>query len=139
MRLRLLAPDAAEELVPDATGLAERFDDYRAVLADAGALDFDEQIYQAIEILLRHPAARAAAPSSHAGSLLVDEFQDLTPAHMLLIRLLSAPAYDCFGVGDDDQVIYGYAGATPDFLIDLRTVLPRRSRTCTRGQLPLPS
>jgi len=44
----------------------------------------------------------------------VDEFQDLTPAHLLLIRLLSAPGYDCFGVGDDDQVIYGYSGATPE-------------------------
>ena len=37
---------------------------------------------------------------------------------MLLIRLLSAPAYDTFGVGDDDQVIYGYAGATPEYLIN---------------------
>jgi DNA helicase-2/ATP-dependent DNA helicase PcrA len=48
----------------------------------------------------------------------VDEFQDLNAAHMLLIRLLCAPGYSCFGVGDDDQVIYGYSGATPEYLID---------------------
>ena len=50
--------------------------------------------------------------------LLVDEFQDLTPAHMLLIRLLTGPAGAVFAVGDDDQTIYGYAGATPSWLVD---------------------
>ena len=43
---------------------------------------------------------------------------------MLLLRLLSAPAYDVFGVGDDDQVIYGHAGADPRFLIDYREYFP---------------
>ena len=43
---------------------------------------------------------------------------------MLLIRLLCAPAYGCFGVGDDDQVIYGYAGATPEYLIDFGSYFP---------------
>ena len=56
--------------------------------------------------------------------LLVDEFQDLTPAHVLLIRLLSLPALDVFGVGDDDQCIYGHAGADPGFLIDYRALFP---------------
>ena len=43
---------------------------------------------------------------------------------MLLIRLLCAPAYNCFGVGDDDQVIYGYSGATPEYLIDFEEYFP---------------
>ena len=66
----------------------------------------------------------APPPRPGAGRLLVDEFQDLTPAHLLLIRLLAAPGYDCFGVGDDDQVIYGYSGATPEFLIDFPRYFP---------------
>ena len=56
--------------------------------------------------------------------LLVDEFQDLTPAHVLLVRLLAAPTYDVFGVGDDDQTIYSFAGADPAFLIDYSTFFP---------------
>ena len=57
---------------------------------------------------------------------------------MLLIRLLCAPAYNCFGVGDDDQVIYGYAGATPEYLINFgdyfpgRRPMPSRSTTAVR-------
>ena len=96
---------------------------YRSTLADAGLVDFDEQIYRAIEILITDPDARAAA-QARCRLLLVDEFQDLNPAHMLLIRLLSSPAYNCFGVGDDDQVIYGYSGATPEFLIHFATYFP---------------
>ena len=56
--------------------------------------------------------------------MLVDEFQDLTPAHLLLIRLLSAPGGAVFGVGDDDQTIYGYAGASPAWLIDFADLFP---------------
>ena len=82
---------------------------------------------------------RRGRPPRAAAALLVDEFQDLNPAHMLLIRLLSAPAFDCFGVGDDDQVIYGYSGATPDYLIRFGELLPRAPRPRARGQLPLPA
>ena len=41
-----------------------------------------------------------------------------------MLRLVAAPAYDVFGVGDDDQVIYGYAGADPAFLIDYDRYFP---------------
>ena len=56
--------------------------------------------------------------------MLVDEFQDLTPAHLLLVRLLAAPGGAVFGVGDDDQTIYGYNGADPAWLIDFDTLFP---------------
>ena len=123
VRLGPGVPDAAEEAYPDATGVAEGFDRFRAVLAERGQVDFDEQIYRAVEILAADPAARAKA-QARCRRMLVDEFQDLTPAHLLLIRLLVAPGFDCFGVGDDDQVIYGYSGATPEFLIDFGRYFP---------------
>ncbi len=56
--------------------------------------------------------------------LLVDELQDLTPAHVLLLRLLAAPDAAVFGVGDDDQTIYGYNGADPSWLIDFDRWFP---------------
>ena len=55
--------------------------------------------------------------------MLVDEFQDLTPAHLLLIRLLASPGGAVFGVGDDDQTIYGYNGADPAWLMFTQTAL----------------
>ena len=123
VRLGLTDPRLAEEAMPDAAGVAEAFDVYRGILADRGAVDFDEQIYLAIELLLRDPDLRRRW-QAQCRHLLVDEFQDLTPAHLLMLRLLAAPTYDVFGVGDDDQVIYSYAGATPEFLIDYGRYFP---------------
>ena len=110
--------------VPDFADVAPR---YVADLEADGLVDFDQQIIQAIDILLRDPAARAAARRI-CGVLLIDEFQDLTPAHLLLIRLLAGPRADVFGVGDDDQTIYGYAGASPQWLIDFDRYFPGAKR-----------
>jgi DNA helicase-2/ATP-dependent DNA helicase PcrA len=123
IRLGLLDPEAAESRFPDAAGISVAFDAYRARLAAAGAVDFDEQISRAVELLLTDPVVRARARAG-CRTLLVDEFQDLTPAHVLLLRLLAGPAASVFGVGDDDQVIYGYAGADPGFLIDFDRWFP---------------
>ncbi len=123
VRLGLTAPEAVEASRDDVPGLAELFPAYRRRLAERGAVDFDEQIYAAVEVLLRDGPFRRAQQRAHR-HLLVDEFQDLTPAHVLLIRLLALPALDVFGVGDDDQTIYGHAGADPAFLIDYRALFP---------------
>ncbi|MBX3170912.1 MAG: ATP-dependent helicase [Candidatus Eremiobacteraeota bacterium] len=126
VRLGLVEPQAVEESRDDVPGLAEAFPEYRQELRRRGLVDHDEQIYGALELLLRHPEARKQAQRS-CTHLLVDEFQDLTPAFLLLVRLLCAPAYQVFGVGDDDQVIYGYAGATPDYLVHFQRYFHRSS------------
>lgn len=110
--------------VPDFATLAPQFVDG---LGADGFADFDQQIIGAIDILLTDPGARAAARRV-CGVLLVDEFQDLTPAHLLLVRLLAGPRADVFGVGDDDQTIYGYSGASPQWLIDYGTFFPGAKR-----------
>lgn len=117
VRLGLRSPAQVEaEFGGDVDGLAEVFERYRRTLHSRNILDFDEQIYRAVEILLIDPVLRAAARAA-CRVMLVDEFQDLTPAHLLLIRLLAGPEGCVFGVGDDDQTIYGYAGASPQWLI----------------------
>ncbi len=123
IRLALVDPEEVEEGRDDVPGLAALFKPYRACLAEAGAVDFDEQIYGAIELLLRDPEFRARVQVDHR-HVLVDELQDLTPAHLLLVRLLALPGLDVFGVGDDDQVIYGHAGADPTFLIHYDQFFP---------------
>ena len=117
VRLGLADPATVEDELPDVSDLERVARVYRAQLAEREVVDFDEQVTGAIERLLGDPAFRDG-PSARCRVLLVDEFQDLTPAHLLLIRLLSGPAGAVFAVGDDDQTIYGYAGATPRWLVD---------------------
>lgn len=115
---------------PLSAGLAFEIDDfddtfgqYRAELDRRNLIDFDEMIYRACILLLTRPDIRERA-ATLATHLLVDEFQDLTPAFHLLTRLVAGPPLQVFGVGDDDQVIYGYAGADPDYLIDFAADFP---------------
>ena len=123
-RLGLRDPTEVEAAYDgDVDGFAAVFARYRSELARSNSLDYDEQIYRAIELLLADPTARAAAQRG-CRVLLVDEFQDLTPAHLLLIRLLAGPDGAVFGVGDDDQTIYGYNGADPGWLIDFASLFP---------------
>ncbi len=124
IRLGLVDPDEAEGRYDgDVDGLAAAWPSYRKMLERRGAVDFDDQIYRALLVLLRDPTARRTAQRA-CRVMLVDEFQDLTPAHLLLIRLLSAPGGAVFGVGDDDQTIYGYNGADPAWLIDFAELFP---------------
>jgi DNA helicase-2/ATP-dependent DNA helicase PcrA len=104
-------------------GFAAFLPRYRAEIRQRRAVDFDEQVQLAIEILLAEPDARVAAQRA-CRVLLVDEFQDLTPAHLLLVRLLAGADAAVFGVGDDDQTIYGYNGADPGWLIDFEQYFP---------------
>ncbi len=123
VRLGLADPVEVESSRDDVDGFADLFGPYRAELERTGAVDFDEQINGAIRVLLADGAFRRRM-QAECGHLLVDEFQDLTPAHVLLIRLLALPNLDVFGVGDDDQVIYGHNAADPGFLIDYAELFP---------------
>jgi len=123
IRLGLRDPAAIEAARDDVPGLADVFLQYRRHLSDSGTVDFDEQIYAAIEALVADGPFRRRMQAT-CRHLLIDEFQDLTPAHVLLLRLLSLPALDVFGVGDDDQVIYQHAGADPAFLVDFADLFP---------------
>ena len=107
----------------DVAGFADVVDGYRHELRRRDLVDYDEQVLGAIETLATDPDARERA-RSRAPVLLVDEFQDLTPAHLLLIRLLAGPAAEVFAVGDDDQTIYGYTGASPRWLVDFEAFFP---------------
>jgi DNA helicase-2/ATP-dependent DNA helicase PcrA len=123
VRIALRSPDEVEAFRDDVPDFARVCTRYRTVLRDRGEADFDEQIYGAIEALLALPQLRHRW-QDRCRHMVVDEFQDLTPAYLLLIRLLAAPELDVFGVGDDDQVIYGYLGADPGYLIEYDRLFP---------------
>ena len=123
IRLGLRDPREVEETLDDVTGLAGAYEPYREELRRRGAIDFDEQVFGAVEALLRDGDLRRAVQADHR-HVLVDELQDLTPAHVLLVRLAAGPAADVYGVGDDDQTIYGHAGADPRFLVDYERFFP---------------
>ncbi len=138
VRIGLRRPEDVEAGRDDVPGFAGTFQRYRDRLERSGEADHAEQIYGAIEVLCRNPDVRAhwQAKCRH---LLVDEFQDLTPAYLLLVRLLASPGMNVFGVGDDDQVIYGYSGADPSYLIEFDDLFPGASHHALEVNYRCPS
>jgi ATP-dependent DNA helicase Rep len=93
---------------------AERFACYRAALRARNLVDFDDIVALAEALLREHPAI-AVERARRWDAVLVDELQDLSTAHYVIVRKL-AQAGCLFGVGDDEQSIYGWAGADPHVL-----------------------
>jgi superfamily I DNA/RNA helicase/DNA polymerase III epsilon subunit-like protein len=100
--------------LPLAAKDAERFAGYREALRARNLVDFDDIIALTEAVLREHPAI-AVERSHRWDALLVDELQDLSAAHYAIVRKL-AQAGCLFGVGDDEQSIYGWAGADPQVL-----------------------
>jgi very-short-patch-repair endonuclease len=86
-------------------------------------LDFDDMIYLAIRALLQDSSLRRYFQSAFE-FVLVDEFQDLNQAQLLLMQILALPENNIFAVGDDDQMIYGFRGAEVRHLIEFGTRFP---------------
>jgi DNA helicase-2/ATP-dependent DNA helicase PcrA len=77
---------------------------------NASFVDFDDMIYLSIRALLENILLRRSYQARFE-YVLVDEFQDLNEAQLLLLQLLAIPENNIFAVGDDDQMIYGFRGA----------------------------
>ena len=84
---------------------------YQAKLRSAGAMDFDDLIYNTVYMLKNDEEARAYYQSKFQ-YVLVDEYQDTSVAQFQLVRLLAGGYNNVCVVGDDDQSIYRFRGAT---------------------------
>ena len=97
--------------------VADVYTIYQGRLMRANAMDFDDLILKTVEVLQRYPEAKARFRSRFR-HVLVDEYQDTNHAQYILVKELvgtelegTAPAELCV-VGDADQSIYGFRGAT---------------------------
>ncbi len=99
------------------------FYSYLKAQLDRNYLDFDDMIYMALRVLLDNRSLRHAYQSQFE-YVLVDEFQDLNQAQLLLLQILSLPENNVFAVGDDDQMIYGFRGAEVRHIIEFDKRFP---------------
>jgi len=79
------------------------------------AVDFDDLILLTRELLLNHPNIREVLHRQWR-HILVDEFQDTSNIQLDLVRLLTTNSL--FVVGDGDQSIYSWRGASPESMSD---------------------
>src|SRR5579864_5926609 len=89
---------------------ARVYEAYEATLRKVGALDFDDLLLRAVEVLRRFPETRASWQQRFR-FLHVDEYQDTNRPQYELLRLLSGAGANLCVVGDEDQSIYRWRGA----------------------------
>ena len=92
-------------------------------LKEAGAFDFDDLIYQTVQLLADHPDVREFYQNKYR-YLLVDEYQDTSVAQFRLVSLLTGPERNICVVGDDDQSIYRFRGATIENILNFEKLYP---------------
>lgn len=91
--------------------IGECYEKYQKLLKNANAMDFDDIIVNTIKLLQDNPDVREYYQNKFK-YVLVDEYQDTNHAQFVLTKLLSEGYNNICVVGDDDQSIYKFRGAT---------------------------
>ena len=94
---------------------------------ERGALDFGDLIVRAFKLLHERPHVRERT-ARRFRHVLVDEYQDTNFAQGMLLRLLVEDHANVTVVGDDDQAIYRFRGASQKNLLEFERELPGRRR-----------
>ncbi len=121
----LVDPDEAAATAANAAehAVARAYREYATTLSAYQAVDFDDLIRLPVQLLREHPDITQAW-RERLRYLLVDEYQDTNACQYELLKLLTGPRAAFTAVGDDDQSIYGWRGATLENLERLQTDFP---------------
>lgn len=118
------------EMLEDAGGdyrkmmIAKLYGAYQQHLRASNALDFDDIIYLTVELFRRFPE-ELAKYQYRFPYVLVDEYQDTNHAQYQLISLLTHASGNLCVVGDDDQSIYRFRGATIENILGFEEEFPQ--------------
>ncbi len=119
----LMAQDSAE-LIQIRT--AEVYKDYQSALEAANALDFDDIIFLTVKLFEENPDVLEHYRHLYK-YIMVDEYQDTNVVQYKLVSLLAGKEGNLCVVGDDDQSIYRFRGATIENILSFE----KQYRDCT--------
>lgn len=90
-------------------------------------VDFDDMVLLCRDLLMSRPDTLKMWQERFK-YILIDEFQDICPLQYEVVRLLAKPQDNLFIVGDDDQSIYGFRGASPSIMLNFDKDYPSAER-----------
>ena len=121
---RLIGPLAYPmDADPRAKDIISIYKLYQHKLMENNAVDFDDIIMRTVELLSNEADAREYYQRKFK-YVLVDEYQDTNHAQFVLTKLLSDGYRNIMVVGDDDQSIYAFRGATVENILDFDKTYP---------------
>ncbi len=96
--------------------LVKQYENYKAL---NNRFDFDDMLVDCYHLLCNDKAVLQAVQNRYR-YILIDEFQDINLVQFEIIKMLTGDKKSIFVVGDDDQSIYKFRGAKPEFLLDFK-------------------
>jgi DNA helicase II / ATP-dependent DNA helicase PcrA len=124
LKNELVGPDDYEPRGGAARAIAEAYSLYQQRLQQAHALDFDDIIMRTVQLLKDNPEV-AAKYHRRFRHILVDEYQDTNHAQYVLVRELVGESGELCVVGDADQSIYAFRGATIRNILEFERDYPQ--------------
>lgn len=103
--------------------LGEIYSEYQRRLKHYNALDFDDLLYQTVELFKKHPESLTRYQKRWS-FILIDEYQDTNEAQYVLVKLLAQNHQNVFAVGDPDQSIYSWRGANIQNILNFERDFP---------------
>jgi len=124
-KTQMVRPDQLAEIAetPFEQVVAKVYRRYQEALRQAKAVDFDDLLWRALEMLQEHPSV-ADYYQTRFLHVLVDEYQDVNAVQHELALLLAAKHRNLFCVGDDDQCIFSWRGSDVRMMLSLKQRFP---------------
>ncbi len=126
LALRMLGQASSDEEMQKAEKaleIADIYALYQTTLERQGDTDFGGLIMLAVQLLQEYPEVRQQLQQKYQ-HVLVDEFQDINRASGILLRLLAGEQRRIWVVGDANQAIYSFRGASPANITNFRDDYP---------------
>lgn len=121
LKTKEIASDA--ELKQRYEELAQCYEAYQKACAARNLLDFGDLLMFLTQLLQRRPKVRAEI-SERFEYVLIDEFQDTNTIQMAILQLILPPKKSVMVVGDDDQAIYKFRGASVENILSFQKTFP---------------
>ena len=121
----LVGPDTYAKLAQGKAqnAAAKVYPRYQTILKEAGALDFDDLIFQTVKMFREYPNILAKYQEQFQ-YIMVDEYQDTNHAQYQVTKLLASASRNLCVVGDDWQSIYSWRGANFQNILDFEKDYP---------------
>ncbi len=107
--------------------VARVFAEYQTLLRTQGLIDFEDQVTLVVDLFRRRPAVLEEFQRRYR-HILVDEFQDTNYIQFELLKMLAAGHRNLTVVGDDDQSIFRFRGASLSNILGFEEVYPEAKR-----------
>jgi DNA helicase-2/ATP-dependent DNA helicase PcrA len=123
VKSEMLDTDSYESKTMKSEDFRKIYAEYEVFLRSQGKIDFDDMLVFTYELLKERSDIRHMWQRKFQ-YILIDEFQDINKIQFDIVKMLLGEEQNIFAVGDDDQSVYSFRGASPEIMLGFKNDFP---------------